>query len=202
MRPRIYKIIDEEDAKTLTTECGNVDVESEEMQECAHALHIAMSHSERKLAGLAAPQIGFPIRMLIMRWGADLIMLVNPTIEKTSDKTYTYREGCASCPPDYYLETKRPAAVTVEYYDMLQKRRVRTKFKARDAVVVQHELDHLDGVCIWDAESEDGKTSLKAIADKEAAAKAEKENPLPADIMVYKNGSYPQSDGCIRELTK
>ncbi len=103
--------------------------------------------------GLAAIQIGEPIRMLV----ADVAkedepkaphVLINPEIVASSDDTGVYEEGCLSI-PDYYADVERPASVTVTYID----RDGTEQTLEADGVLatcLQHEIDHLNGVLFID----------------------------------------------------
>jgi len=103
--------------------------------------------------GLAAVQVGEPLRMLVMDVAKEdeekqPFVLVNPQIVATGDDVSTYEEGCLSI-PDYYAEVERPAAVTVKYLD----RDGKEQTLAADgmlATCVQHEIDHLNGVLFID----------------------------------------------------
>ena len=103
--------------------------------------------------GLAAVQVGEPLRMLVMDVAKEdeekqPFVLVNPQIVATGDDVSIYEEGCLSI-PDYYAEVERPAAVTVKYLD----RDGREQTLAADgmlATCVQHEIDHLNGVLFID----------------------------------------------------
>jgi peptide deformylase len=103
--------------------------------------------------GLAAIQVAEPLRMLVIDLAkkdelANPLFFVNPEIVWSADERSTYEEGCLSI-PEYYEEVERPA-------------RVRTRFVDRDgkpqeivaegllATVLQHEIDHLDGVLFID----------------------------------------------------
>ncbi len=103
--------------------------------------------------GLAAPQIGVSRRVVIVD-GTELTetydylkdfrrTLINPVITAVSDKQCEYNEGCLSI-PGIYADIRRPASVTVEYYDEDLNKVTETfdKFAAR---MVQHELSHLEG---------------------------------------------------------
>jgi peptide deformylase len=97
--------------------------------------------------GLAAPQIGKSIRLCIINLehlGLPPFALVNPKIVKTSWKKADMEEGCLSIPGLYGM-VKRPAKVTVEAMNIEGNK---TKFEADGilARVLQHEIDHLDGV--------------------------------------------------------
>ena len=103
--------------------------------------------------GLAAPQIGESVRVLIVdgRDMADVYpylsdftrVMINPVIVEESDNKCVYSEGCLSV-PGIYCDVVRPESMTVEYYDADLKKVTETfdKFGCR---MVQHEMSHLDG---------------------------------------------------------
>ncbi len=103
--------------------------------------------------GLAAIQIGEPLRMLVIDLAkegdpAAPQVFINPQIVAGSDDRSVYEEGCLSI-PDYYAEVERPASVTVTYLDLDGKPRE----MAADglmATCLQHEIDHLNGVLFID----------------------------------------------------
>ena len=103
--------------------------------------------------GLAAPQIGESVRVLIVD-GRDMTdvypyldgftrVMINPEIVDESEKTIVYSEGCLSI-PGIYCDVTRPESMTVEYYDenLEKKKETFDKFACR---MVQHEMSHLDG---------------------------------------------------------
>ncbi len=97
--------------------------------------------------GLAAPQIGKSIRLCIINLehlGLPPFALVNPKIVKKSWKKVEMEEGCLSIPGKFGI-VKRPAKVTVEAENLNGEK---NKFEADGmlARVIQHEVDHLDGV--------------------------------------------------------
>ena len=103
--------------------------------------------------GLAAPQIGESVRVLIVdgREMTDVYpylegftrVMINPVVIEESDRKCEYSEGCLSV-PGIYCDVVRPDAITVEYYDeKLQK--VTEKFDKFACRMVQHEMSHLDG---------------------------------------------------------
>ncbi|GAB4352495.1 MAG: peptide deformylase [Oricola sp.] len=103
--------------------------------------------------GLAAVQVGEPIRMLVMDVSKDdedkaPFVLINPEIVTTGDEVSTYEEGCLSI-PDYYAEVERPATVTVSYLDRDGKP-CTMEADGMLATCVQHEIDHLNGVLFID----------------------------------------------------
>ena len=103
--------------------------------------------------GLAAPQIGVPKRVVIVdATGMEehypylegfRRVLVNPVVTAESGDTCNFEEGCLSI-PGIYADVRRPASITVEYYDEnLEK--VTETFDRFGCRMVQHELSHLDG---------------------------------------------------------
>ena len=103
--------------------------------------------------GLAAIQVGEPLRMLVIDLAKEgeepaPIVMINPEILKYSDETTTSEEGCLSIPEIYY-DVERPAEVTVKYTD-LDGKTVERDATERLAICIQHELDHLDGVLYID----------------------------------------------------
>ena len=103
--------------------------------------------------GLAAIQIGEPRRLVTIDTAKKdeerrPIVLVNPEIVWASEETSTYEEGCLSI-PEYYEEVERPARVKVRYTD-LDGKAVEVEADGLLATVVQHEIDHLDGVLFID----------------------------------------------------
>jgi peptide deformylase len=106
--------------------------------------------------GLAAPQVGVFKRVVVFVTGRDddaeraEYVAVNPVIVAASAQMATETEGCLSVPiPGYEVSITRPASVTVRYQDVGGKEHSET-FTGLGAVVVQHEMDHLDGITIAD----------------------------------------------------
>jgi peptide deformylase len=100
--------------------------------------------------GLAATQIGVLHRVLVYRaYGDDPITaLVNPTLEWSSEELETATEGCLSL-PGVHVEVERAAQVRVRAQDAEGKWRS-VQAEGLEARVIQHEIDHLEGVLILD----------------------------------------------------
>jgi len=98
--------------------------------------------------GLAANQIGEFIRVFIIKWGTIWLPIVNPVIVGRSEKKKTHFEGCISRPNMERVRTSRSTTITLEYQCPITGDLQKKKFKGRDAVVVQHEINHLDGILI------------------------------------------------------
>lgn len=108
--------------------------------------------AEQRGVGLAAPQVGDDRRVLLIRDLDDpperARVLVNPELIETSDDRVPFEEGCLSF-PGVYRTVRRPSRVKVRYADADGRPKLLSEggFLAR---VVQHELDHLDGILFVD----------------------------------------------------
>jgi len=98
--------------------------------------------------GLAAPQINQSLRIIVVKLDKQLIALINPVIKKASRRQTVLEQGCLSLPGINVL-VKRPRKVTVEALNT-EGQQVRIKAKDFLAHVIQHEIDHLDGILIID----------------------------------------------------
>jgi len=105
--------------------------------------------------GLAATQVGVLHRLLVYRVqsGAPLAALANPVIEWSSKEEETAEEGCLSL-PSVHVEVERPVHVRVRANDEYGEP-ILVEASGLEARVIQHELDHLDGVLILDRTSRD-----------------------------------------------
>ncbi len=108
--------------------------------------------------GLAAPQIGVSLRVVIVDGTGMTDMydylsdfkrvMINPEIIEESSKKCEYSEGCLSI-PGIYADVVRPDSITVRYFNEDFKE-VTEKFDKFGCRMVQHELSHLDGVVFTD----------------------------------------------------
>lgn len=99
-------------------------------------------------AGIAAPQVGRTERVCIAMINGRAVPLINPEIVRRSEEAETAEEGCLSL-PDVWVQVPRSREIDLEYQDVKGKHRELT-LSDFDARVVQHEVDHLDGVLIVD----------------------------------------------------
>jgi peptide deformylase len=102
--------------------------------------------------GLAAPQVGQSVRVFVMDTNAfttrdNLKVMVNPKII-TASRNKTMREGCLSF-PEYLANIKRSQRISVQAFDA-QGLLHTYELKHLEAVCVQHEIDHLDGILMMD----------------------------------------------------
>ena len=123
----------------------------EELQALIRDLRDTLTRADG--CGLAAPQIGVSLRVVIV--DGDVVsdtydylkgfkrVIINPEILEESDEKVTYSEGCLSI-PNIYCDVVRPAKMTLRYYneDFQEVTETLDKFACR---MVQHELSHLDG---------------------------------------------------------
>ena len=103
--------------------------------------------------GLAAIQIGVPLRIIVMDISKDEnnkkpMFFVNPVIKNKNSNFSTYEEGCLSV-PNQFAEINRPSVCEVEYLDYYG---IKKKLKAEGllATCIQHEMDHLEGILFID----------------------------------------------------
>jgi len=98
--------------------------------------------------GLAAPQIGESVRVIIMDTGTTSHAIINPVITRRNLGKGLSEEGCLSY-PGLRVKMKRYKQITVKgFTDNWEP--IKLKLRGLDAFVVQHEIDHLDGKTIVD----------------------------------------------------
>jgi len=103
--------------------------------------------------GLAALQVGVLRRLIVMVPAKDEapkspLVMVNPEILERSEEMRTHEEGCLSI-PDFTAEIERPARTRVSYIDREGKKR-EAELEGIWSTLVQHEIDHLNGVLFID----------------------------------------------------
>jgi peptide deformylase len=103
--------------------------------------------------GLAAPQVGEALRIIVLDIARDEeekqpLRMANPEILWRSDELATYNEGCLSL-PEHYADVTRPAEIRVRYLDHENEIR-EMRAEGLLATVIQHEMDHLQGVLFVD----------------------------------------------------
>lgn len=97
--------------------------------------------------GLAAPQVGVPLRVVVLDVEDQLYVLCNPeTVEAKGE--YEPEEGCLSI-PGYVANVSRAEEVTIKAKNRRGKQ-IKIKADGLLAHVIQHEMDHLDGILFID----------------------------------------------------
>jgi peptide deformylase len=139
----------------LKTVCPPVGEINDDVRAAAQDLLDTMDAGPPRTVGIAAPQIGAMTRIALVDTarnpkypgGHGLLVLVNPVIT-ASDGEQFFREGCLSI-PDYTANIRRHRSVTVEALT-LDGETTRLDAEGFEAVVLQHEIDHLDGTLFLD----------------------------------------------------
>ncbi|MDP3043508.1 MAG: peptide deformylase [bacterium] len=121
-------------------------ISSKEIQELC--LNMEKTMKDKKGVGIAAPQIGKNIRLIIINTKDGGVAMLNPKIIRKSLTKEWGEEGCLSV-PNVFGQVKRHKKIECEYLDKTGKE---TKIKAEGlmARVIQHEIDHLDGILFID----------------------------------------------------
>jgi peptide deformylase len=116
--------------------------------------------------GLAANQVGVLHRLLVYRvhQQSPVTALVNPEIEWTGDELETLEEGCLSL-PNVHVDVERPVHIVVRALDEYGQP-LTIEASGLEARVIQHEIDHLDGVLVLDRISRSQrKDAMKALRE-------------------------------------
>ena len=140
------------DKSRLTTRCEPTNIKDGE--EIAVRLLHELRNSEDKGIGLAANQIGINKRVCVINVKEPLI-LINPEIIERSEKEFIFPEGCLSF-PNKKVRTKRNISIKVKADNHKETLSFSADSKemndAFECVCVQHEIDHLDGITMFDRE--------------------------------------------------
>lgn len=100
---------------------------------------------EGDCVGMAANMIGVNKRIIAIRDGANYVVMFNPEIMKTTGKIYETQEGCLCHTGS--KDVKRHEGIKVTYYDMNFKIKINS-FTGFTAQIIQHEIDHCEGILI------------------------------------------------------
>lgn len=94
--------------------------------------------------GLAAPQVGIPLRIITYRHDGLMGTMINPEITYRNPDMVEMQEGCLSFPGELY-KTKRNQDIAVSFTDLDGRHHSDKKINGFLAVIIQHECDHLEG---------------------------------------------------------
>ncbi len=142
--------------------------------------------------GLAATQLGILRRVLVFQAGPDCepTGLVNPSIEWLSEEAAVAEEGCLSL-PRVAMDVERPLHARVGGLDV-EGEPVTVEASGLEARVLQHEIDHLDGVLILDrAPREQRKAALRALREGSSYSPAPEEGDEELDAEEHRE---PRTD--------
>lgn len=116
--------------------------------------------------GLSAPQVNRQERIITLRIEEEKpIILINPEVTVFGEEEFEWEEGCLSV-PGYYKKRKRPKTIGCKFQDMEGEEQV-VQFGGLYAYAIQHEVDHLEGICFADQVSRfwHGKIKKKIKAE-------------------------------------
>jgi peptide deformylase len=135
----------------LKKECSPVPQVDDHHRELISKMYDVMY--EANGVGLAAPQVGIDMRIFILDPGAKKeekkpLAMINPVLLSIDENMTPYEEGCLSF-PEHFAEIDRPDKLKIEYLDENNKKKVISTdgFISR---IIQHELDHLNGILFVD----------------------------------------------------
>ena len=150
----------------LKTKARDIDRFDDALREEIRRMGVLME--EALGIGLAAPQVGVSHRLLVYRVEPDspVQALVNPSIEWSSRDEDILEEGCLSL-PNVHVDVERPVHIRVTAQDG-HGDQITIEASGLEARVIQHEIDHLDGVLILDRTSRDQrKEAIRALREAE-----------------------------------
>lgn len=163
--------------KRLLTRSAEIDTISDEIRRLAADMCEVM-YDEPGI-GLAAPQVGEPMRLIVLDtdWteeGAERspLVLVNPELSEHEGKL-VWKEGCLSV-PDFEAEVERAERVLLRALD-LDSKQVELRAEGLQAVCLQHEVDHLDGILFIDRISRLKRSRYVTKRRKQLKREAEEE---------------------------
>ena len=141
------------DEKFLRQVSKEVDLTNDDYKEIIKLLHDYCIENNNKTLAIASVQLGIPLRLVYLRNTSleeifnserdESKILINPKVLRREGIT-RYWEACASC-LDYFGLVERPYRIDVEYYDEFGEKH-KDIFEEFAAIVLSHELDHLDGI--------------------------------------------------------
>lgn len=120
---------------------------TKETMELVQEMLESLKHAKPKGIGLAAPQVGELVRIVVINFEGHNIVMINPEI-LSGEGEATYKEGCLSV-PGLWADVKRPAKVKYRCVNMKGKK-IEGEADGTLARVIQHEIDHLDGILFID----------------------------------------------------
>lgn len=134
-------------------------------------LLVSLAHFRRAHGfgrALAAPQIGVPRRMLAVDFGPGPFVVINPQITWTSAETFTLWDDCMSA-PDLLVRVRRARSLSLRYQDARGAMHTWERLDAAASELMQHELDHLDGVLFTDHALDRDALVMRAAFEQQPA---------------------------------
>jgi peptide deformylase len=115
---------------------------------------------------ISAPQIGVPLRFVAVNLGEGTFFIANPEITWRSDETFTMWDDCMSF-PDLLVRVQRNASISLDYADETGARKSWREMDRPVAELLQHEIDHLDGILAVDRALDRDALVHKKVYDAE-----------------------------------
>jgi peptide deformylase len=141
------QLVDKNDP-ILTTPCQDVDFQNPPFDLIEFSKELVKFMIDSRGIGLAANQVGFPIRAFAMRASPENFVCINPKIVHYGEEKVLLEEGCLTY-PGLLVKVKRSNVIRVRFNtpngDTMTK-----QFIGMSSRVYQHELDHLNGVKFYD----------------------------------------------------
>lgn len=133
-----------------------------QVERMGHLMHDSMG------IGLAAPQVGISHRLLVYRVepSSPIVTVINPVVEWSSRDEEIAEEGCLSL-PFVHVDVERPVGIRLRALDEFGDEQL-IEATGLEARVLQHEIDHLDGVLILDRTTRDQrKQAMRTLREQQ-----------------------------------
>jgi peptide deformylase len=129
----------------------SVEVEQADAEEFARLARALDAFRARHGFGraISAPQIGIAKRFIAVNLGQGTFFVVNPVVTDVSGETFTMWDDCMSF-PDLLVRVRRASSLSLEYADENGRTKSWRDLERAEAELLQHEIDHLDGVLAVD----------------------------------------------------
>ncbi|HEX8170419.1 MAG TPA: peptide deformylase [Thermoanaerobaculia bacterium] len=111
---------------------------------------------------ISAPQIGRAQRVIACNLGRGTFFLVNPVITWRSEETFTMWDDCMSF-PDLLVRLRRHESISIEYVDERGAPKWWRELGRAESELLQHELDHLDGILAVDRALDRDSLVMRAV---------------------------------------
>lgn len=109
-------------------------------------LHMDAVIAQHNALGLAAPQVGYSWRVIVVRAEGHRLYMINPEILTRTGEVISYEEGCLSI-PGFRTNVRRAERIRVRFQDLSGKQ-MEIEGEGLVSYAIQHELNHLDGITI------------------------------------------------------
>lgn len=132
--------------KILRKKAKRVDKIDDKIRNIAASMIEVMNNSNG--VGISGNQVGILKRIIVVKINDQDKVMINPEIIFISDETCKDNEGCLSF-PEQFFEISRPSSVTVKYRNLSGHPHLETH-SGLSARIIQHEIDHLEGIVFLD----------------------------------------------------